>query len=153
MTQYSFRKAQKEDVTILVNLAGELSEYHGDTHRATAQNYLDSWDDFESFVVEVNKEVIGYITGFKFFSFEQCICGYDIQNMCVTESYRNQGAGKFLLNSLITLKEEEGIQKFKVSFQDWNKGVKRFYKEIGFQENTTSKNLVRMALMTKILKD
>lgn len=149
-TAIKIRPVRSGDWAQFENLIAGICRYHGDTHGLTRVQ-------FDKMAVGMNAPVTtlvaettdgtlaGFVAGFTVFHFHQGERCFEIQNLYVAENFRRQRIGEVLmLNIIDTAKHKHGAAKFKIGALNWNETAVQFYKQLGFNENTHSKDTIRL---------
>ena len=134
---FLIRKAEKEDVPVILEFIRKLAEYEKLSHEviATEQN-LGKYLFGEEKVAEV---VIGYYEGVPvgfalyFFNFSTFLAkpGIYLEDLFVLEEYRGKGFGKVLLAFLAKMAIEKDCGRLEWAVLDWNESSIDFYKSLG----------------------
>lgn len=129
----SIRKATEQDFPQIVQLFQEFAAFEKQPSKMTnsADQMSREKEYFNCFVAERDsKEIIGYTT--YFFSYHTWIGkSLYMDDLYVKETYRNQGIGKKLLETVIAFAKEENCHKVRWQVSNWNKKAQGFYKRIG----------------------
>ena len=131
---FIFRRADKNDAEELVVLSHELNLYHGSNEIPDCKKLTQYWNRFSVFVVTVEEEIVGYLSGYESFQFHSATLGFEVQNLYVKENYRKMGIGKLLMQKVIAIKYHEGVERFALGAQLDNHIAREFYMNLGFSE-------------------
>ena len=85
----------------------------------------------ESFVAEVDGEVVAFALFFTNFSTFLGKPGLYLEDLYVQPAHRGAGIGRALLERLGALAVERGCGRFEWSVLDWNEHAIRFYQRMG----------------------
>lgn len=134
--QLTFRYAQKQDTSIILNFIRELAHYEKmDEDVIATEALLEEWI-FEKkkaevlFAVVDGKEV-GFALFFHNFSTFLGRAGIYLEDLFVLEEYRGYGYGKAILKKLAQITVERGCGRLEWSCLDWNKPSIDFYLSLG----------------------
>jgi ribosomal protein S18 acetylase RimI-like enzyme len=127
------RKAEEHDFASILELLREFSVFQGTPEKLTINltEMLQEKELFLCFIAETeNKEIAGLASCFfAFYSWTGKALYLD--DLYVKESFRNQGIGKNLLDSVIQLAKTEKCRKIRWQVSKWNTNAIRFYKSMG----------------------
>lgn len=136
--QPMFRKAQREDVSLILNFIRELAEYEGMLDEVVADEAtLETWifDHQKAeviFVLDQGQEV-GFALFFHNFSTFLGRSGIYLEDLYVKEEYRHQGYEKAILKELARIAVERGCGRLEWWCLDWNQPSIDFYLSLGAQ--------------------
>ena len=134
---FHIRKAEKEDVYIVLDFIKKLAEYEKLSHEVVAtEENLEKYLFGEEKVAEV---VIGYYqekpVAFALFiyNFSTFLArpGIYLEDLFVLEEYRGMGFGKVLLTYLAKIATEKDCGRLEWAVLDWNEPSIEFYKSLG----------------------
>jgi ribosomal protein S18 acetylase RimI-like enzyme len=127
------RKAEEHDFASILELLREFSIFQGTPEKLTINltEMLQEKEIFLCFIAETeNKEIVGLASCFfAFYSWTGKALYLD--DLYVKESFRNQGIGKNLMDSVIQLAKIEKCRKIRWQVSKWNTNAIRFYKSMG----------------------
>jgi ribosomal protein S18 acetylase RimI-like enzyme len=127
------RKAEEHDFASILELLREFSIFQGTPEKLTINltEMLQEKEIFLCFIAETeNKEIVGLASCFfAFYSWTGKALYLD--DLYVKESFRNQGIGKNLMDSVIQLAKTEKCRKIRWQVSKWNTNAIRFYKSMG----------------------
>jgi GNAT superfamily N-acetyltransferase len=132
----SIRKAEKQDVGLILSFIRGLAEYEKMTDQMVATEELMREWLFEKqiasvlFAVEDGKEV-GFALYFHNFSTFLGRGGIYLEDLFVLPEYRGRGHGKRLLCRLAEMAVEEGCGRLEWCCLDWTAPSIAFYKSLG----------------------
>lgn len=147
------REAQKSDLNEIVRLSIQAREYHNQI----LGNYFNVLDtDFEHrflskaiddenqklLVAVLKDEIVGMVLVAyqekKWLAKEHT---YQIDNICVDQTHRRQGIGTKLLDAVMTLAKQNGIQQINLGVFCQNKQAIPFYESFGFKPLSIKMNM------------
>ena len=135
-SKLSFRKAEREDIPLILQFIKELAEYEKMSDEVVADEAtLDTWI-FEKqkaeviFALEDGKEV-GFALFFHNFSTFLGKAGIYLEDLYVKPEYRKKGYGKAILKKLAQIATERGCGRLEWWCLDWNKPSIDFYLSMG----------------------
>lgn len=134
---FLIRKAEKEDVSIVLDFIKKLAEYEKLSHEVVAtEKNLDKYLFGKEKVAEV---VIGYYQekpvafALYIYNFSTFLArpGIYLEDLFVLEEYRGKGFGKVLLTYLAKIATEKNCGRLEWAVLDWNEPSIEFYKSLG----------------------
>jgi GNAT superfamily N-acetyltransferase len=142
VTDTIVRAAEPRDVSVLLELFGELAEYEHLTHelRATEQGLeaalFGRHPAAEALIAERHAdspglEVLGYALFFPTFSSFLTSTGVWLEDLFVRPSHRGEGVGRALLSAVAARVRERGGERLEWAALDWNELALGFYRQIG----------------------
>ncbi|WP_195971284.1 GNAT family N-acetyltransferase [Clostridium thermobutyricum] len=130
------KKAKIEDTGLILDLIKEIAIYEKmlDQVVATEESLKESIfnkKEAEVLLVELNKEVIGYVL--YFFNYSTFIGrgGFYLEDIYIKEQYRKNGYGKAIFKVLGKIAYENGCERMEWACLNWNKPSIEFYKSLG----------------------
>ena len=135
-TAYSFRKAVREDVPLILKFIRALAVYEKMEDRVVGDEKLLESELFDRqkaeviFALEREKEV-GFALFFHNFSTFLGRSGLYLEDHFVLPEYRGKGYGKAILKKLASIAVERGCGRLEWSCLDWNKPSIDFYLSLG----------------------
>lgn len=135
-TAYSFRKAVREDVPLILKFIRALAVYEKMEDRVVGDEKLLESELFDRqkaeviFALEGEKEV-GFALFFHNFSTFLGRSGLYLEDLFVLPEYRGKGYGKAILKKLASIAVERGCGRLEWSCLDWNKPSIDFYLSLG----------------------
>ncbi|WP_288480446.1 GNAT family N-acetyltransferase [uncultured Clostridium sp.] len=133
------KKAKIEDTGLILDLIKEIAIYEKmlDQVVATEESLKESIfnkKEAEVLLVELNKEVIGYVL--YFFNYSTFIGrgGFYLEDIYIKEQYRKNGYGKAIFKVLGKIAYENGCERMEWACLNWNKPSIEFYKSLGAVE-------------------
>ena len=135
-TAYSFRKAAREDVPLILKFIRALAVYEKMEDRVVSDEKLLESELFDRqkaeviFALEREKEV-GFALFFHNFSTFLGRSGLYLEDLFVLPEYRGKGYGKAILKKLASIAVERGCGRLEWSCLDWNKPSIDFYLSLG----------------------
>ncbi len=133
----NIRKAQKNDVPVILNFIKLLAEYEKLSHEVIATEKLLEEQIFgdkspvQVLIADLNGKPVGFALYFYNFSTFLGRKGIYLEDLFVLPETRGQGVGKRLLQALAAQAVAEGCGRVEWSVLDWNKPAIDFYKSIG----------------------
>lgn len=135
-TAYSFRKAVREDVPLILKFIRALAVYEKMEDRVVGDEKLLESELFDRqkaeviFALEREKEV-GFALFFHNFSTFLGRSGLYLEDLFVLPEYRGKGYGKAILKKLASIAVERGCGRLEWSCLDWNEPSIDFYLSLG----------------------
>lgn len=135
-TAYSFRKAAREDIPLILKFIRALAVYEKMEDRVVGDEKLLESELFDRqkaeviFALEREKEV-GFALFFHNFSTFLGRSGLYLEDLFVLPEYRGKGYGKAILKKLASIAVERGCGRLEWSCLDWNKPSIDFYLSLG----------------------
>ncbi len=135
-TAYSFRKAVREDVPLILKFIRALAVYEKMEDQVVGDEKLLESELFDRqkaeviFALEGEKEV-GFALFFHNFSTFLGRSGLYLEDLFVLPEYRGKGYGKAILKKLASIAVERGCGRLEWSCLDWNKPSIDFYLSLG----------------------
>ncbi|WP_317311375.1 GNAT family N-acetyltransferase [Clostridium thermobutyricum] len=130
------KKAKIEDTGLILELIKEIAIYEKmlDQVVATEESLKESIfnkKEAEVLLVELNKEVIGYVL--YFFNYSTFIGrgGFYLEDIYIKEQYRKNGYGKAIFKVLGKIAYENRCERMEWACLNWNKPSIEFYKSLG----------------------
>ncbi len=136
MNTVTFRKAEREDVALILEFIKGLAAYEKMENEVVADEaLLEEWifDKQKAeviFAVADGKEV-GFALFFHNFSTFLGRAGLYLEDLFVKSEYRGKGYGKAILKKLAAIAVERGCGRLEWSCLDWNKPSIDFYRSLG----------------------
>ncbi len=136
MNTVTFRKAEREDVALILEFIKGLAAYEKMENEVVADEaLLEEWifDKQKAeviFAVADGKEV-GFALFFHNFSTFLGRAGLYLEDLFVKPEYRGKGYGKAILKKLAAIAVERGCGRLEWSCLDWNKPSIDFYRSLG----------------------
>jgi len=137
----SIRKLEYDDIPSVARLLNELGEaLHEDSHismLAIQRQYGEmqrAQDTYENYVYEENGKVIGFISLLNYKSIYHRNGTTQINELIVSEEYRNRGIGKRLLEYAKCRAKAIGMDEIEVGVMKENTAAIDFYKKNGMDE-------------------
>lgn len=131
---FLIRKAKISDSGDILKLITELAEFEKltppDKH-AQKRLIADAFRSkplFNILVAEYKNKIIGY--SFYFFTYSTFLAkpSLYLEDIFVSNKYRNSGIGKLLFNELLKKAKAKKCGRLEFTVLDWNKNAMRFYK-------------------------
>ncbi len=128
----NIRKATQKDITFIYKLIIELADFEKGLHQVTntEAQLLQDFNDklFDCVVAEDNKKIVGMSLYYFRYSTWKGKRLY-LEDLIVTETYKNQGIGKALLDQTIQIAKETNCSGMIWQVLDWNTTAIDFYKK------------------------
>jgi len=149
MDNVVIRTSSDKDVPVILGLLYELGrpepqkDSDVDTFRKLVKKYITDLDK-KILVAPLNDiEIIGMVSIVFLPRLNRTTLEMYIPELIVLEKYQNQGIGKKLINSCITLAKEKKCHRIRLESGNQRKESHRFYKNLGFEQSSFSftKNL------------
>ncbi len=127
------RKGTDKDIEAAWKLVVELAIYEKAENDVEVsvdemrKNFSEGLFDF--FVAEYERKIVGMALYYYKYSTWKGKCIY-LDDIVVTEKYRNMGIGYELMKALIKLAGEEGVRKLEWQVLKWNVSAIEFYKKL-----------------------
>ena len=131
---FLIRKAKKSDSRSILKLITELAEFEKlnppDKH-AQKRLITDAFRSkplFNILIAEYRDKIIGY--AFYFFTYSTFLAKPTLylEDIFVSNNYRNSGIGKLLFDVLLKKAKAKKCGRLEFTVLDWNKNAMRFYK-------------------------
>lgn len=127
------RPAVKEDCPRMMELIRELALYERAPDEVTValDHFIESGFGQKPVWWAIVAETDGYVTGFALYYLRYSTwkgTRMYLEDILVTEQWRNKGIGTLLLNKLIETAKEKGLHGISWQVLDWNEPAINFYK-------------------------
>ena len=137
----TFRKARKEDVTLILTFIKELAEYEGLLDEVKADEDTLRYNLFDRKMAEVlfptvDGKEIGFVLFFHNFSTFLGKPGIYIEDLYIRKEYRGNGYGKATIDMIYKLAQERGCGRVEWWCLDSNTPSIEFYRGIGAEAMT-----------------
>ena len=135
----NIRKANERDFPFIFALMKEFSIFQKTPEKLkiTLEQLIAEKDIFQFLVAETDdNEVIGFASFF-FTYYSWTGKGLYLDDLYVTEGFRNQSIGKKLLDAVIDIAKEERCKKVRWLVSGWNTNAIEFYKKMGAVVDST----------------
>lgn len=133
---FSIRRANREDVPLIMKFIKALAEYEKLTHEVVATEELLKNNLFgpdavaEVIIGEQDETPVGFALFFHNFSTFLGRPGIYLEDLFVYPEYRGNGYGTALLSYLGKLAVDRGCGRLEWSVLDWNEPAIKFYKSL-----------------------
>lgn len=128
----NIRKTTQKDIPFIYKLIIELADFEKGLHQVTntEAKLLQDFNDnlFDCVVAEDNKKIVGMSLYYFRYSTWKGKRLY-LEDLIVTETYKNQGIGKALLDQTIQIAKETNCSGMIWQVLDWNTTAIDFYKK------------------------
>lgn len=136
MPAIDIRPAVENDSPVILRFIQELAAYERAAHEVLASEEdiratLFGGGPAQALICSVGGVEAGFAVYFFNYSTWQGKKGLYLEDLYVTPSHRNTGAGKALLKHLARMAVAEGCGRFEWSVLDWNEPALQFYRAIG----------------------
>ena len=137
MNDFSIRKADRGDVSLVLDFIKKLAEYERLSHEVVAteqelEKYLFGEEKVAEVVIGYHKETpVGFALYFYNFSTFLGKPGIYLEDLFVLEEQRGKGFGKAMLAYLAKLAIEKDCGRLEWAVLDWNEPSIEFYKSLG----------------------
>ncbi len=131
------RPAAPADAEGIFTLIQELAVYEKLAHQVTGTaaaltaHLFDTPSYAEALVADDQGQLIGFALFFKTYSTFLTQPGLHLEDLYVQESYRTQGIGTALLQSVARLAVERNYGRLGWTVLDWNESAIAFYRKMG----------------------
>ena len=136
MPEVTYRRAEKNDVPLVLDFIKSIAEYEKMSDQVVATEELIREQVFEKqraeviFVLEDGNEV-GFALYFYNFSTFVGRSGLYLEDVFVKPEYRGRGYGKGLIMQLARIAKEKGCGRMEWTCLDWNQPSIDFYLSLG----------------------
>jgi GNAT superfamily N-acetyltransferase len=130
--EVTIRRATRDDFPAIFLLIKEFASFQKSEEKlvTTVDQMLEDENLFQAFVALENKNIIGFCTFFyAYYSWSGKAIYLD--DLYITDSFRKNGIGKQLLNTVIALAKESNCRKVRWQVSKWNNNAIAFYKKMG----------------------
>ncbi|MCH3909657.1 MAG: GNAT family N-acetyltransferase [Bacilli bacterium] len=132
----TFRKATKDDVTLIVSFIRGIAEYEKMLDQVELDPDTLKEEIFDNHRAEVvfaleNGKEVGFALYFYNFSTFVGHSGLYLEDLFVFPQYRHKGYGKALIVELSKIAKEKGCGRMDWVCLDWNKPSQDFYASLG----------------------
>ena len=158
MDNLVIKKAEVNDIPVIIGFIRKLAEYEKLSHEVTATNDLLKESLFSkdttaySIIGYVDNEPIAFALYFFNYSTFLGKKGLYLEDLFVLPEYRKNGVGKQMLKHLANIALENNCGRFEWSVLDWNEPAIQFYKNLGAElkdewviARISGKNLQKLA--------
>jgi len=134
------RKARRSDSKAILKLITELAEFEKlnppdrSANKRLIKEAFSKNPSFRILLAETKKEVIGY--AFYFFTYSSFLARKTLylEDIFISDKYRNKGFGKLIFKRLIRLAEKSDCGRMEWVVLDWNINAIKFYDKLGAEE-------------------
>ena len=144
MDNVIIREASDKDIPIILGLLYELGrpkpqkDSDVDSFRKLVKKYATD-SDKQILVAELDDiEIIGMVSVMFLPRLNRDTLEMYIPELVVLKKYQNQGIGKKLINSCITLAKEKKCHRIRLESGNQRKDSHQFYKNLGFEQSGLS---------------
>ncbi len=134
MDEINLRLGTLQDVPKILELVKELATYEKAPNEVEVTvEEMKNWGFgsekiFDSFVAEINNEIIGIAVYYYKYSTWKGKCLF-LEDIIVTESARGKGLGKLLFEAVAKVAKEKKVRRMEWQVLDWNEPAINFYKK------------------------
>ncbi|GAB4208667.1 MAG: GNAT family N-acetyltransferase [Bacteroidia bacterium] len=126
------RKGNVNDIPAALELVKELAIYEKAPNEVevTIDEMINNYKEkvFDFFVAEKDHQIIGTAIYYYKYSTWKGRCIY-LDDIVVTEKYRNQGIGKMLIMAVINQAKKDKVRKLEWQVLKWNMPAIKFYEK------------------------
>ena len=126
------RKANKEDLSEVLNLVKELAIYENEPEAVTAtlDEYSTLFDEgwYDCIIASYNDSIIGIAIYYKTFSTWKGRMLY-LEDLVVNQPFRSKGVGQLLFDEVLSIAKKMGCALLKWQVLDWNTPALKFYEK------------------------
>jgi ribosomal protein S18 acetylase RimI-like enzyme len=149
MDDVTIRIASSKDIPIILGLLYDLGrpkphkDSDVDSFRKLVTKYVTDSDKQILVAVFDDIEIVGMLSMMFLPRLNRTTLEMYIPELVVLEKYQNQGIGKKLINSCITIAKEKKCHRIRLESGNQRKESHQFYKNLGFEQTALSftKNL------------
>lgn len=136
MKNLTFRYAQKEDTSLILEFIKELAEYEKMLDQVVAtEELLEEWlfvqKKAEVILAVIDQQVIGFALFFHNFSTFLGKAGLYLEDLYIRSEYRGNGYGKATFKELARIAMERKCGRLEWWCLDWNQSSIDFYLSLG----------------------
>lgn len=147
------RKGNANDIPAALELVKELATYEKAPNEVEVtidemrKNYMEKVFDF--FIAEKDNQIVGTAIYYYKYSTWKGKCIY-LDDIVVTEKYRNQGIGRMLMQAVINQAKKDNVRKLEWQVLKWNTPAINFYKKFNalFDEEWLNCKLIYNQIQT-----
>lgn len=131
------RKAKPEDKDDIIKLIIELAEFEKlappdeDARKRLIKEAFSLNPSFEILVADKKGEILGYAFYFYTFSSFKAMKTLYLEDIFITEKYRNAGIGKLFFKELIEIASKSRCGRMEWCVLNWNVNAIEFYNKLG----------------------
>jgi GNAT superfamily N-acetyltransferase len=136
MEDVIFRKAVREDLSLIYSFIKELAEYqHLEDQMIATEESLEKLlfeENRADVIFCVYRDVeVGFAVYYKTFSTLLGKCGIHLEDLYVKPEYRRHGFGRAILRKLAQITRDQGFERLEWCCLNWNESSIAFYLSIG----------------------
>jgi len=136
----NIRKAKRSDFKDILRLITELAEFEKlippdrSANKRLSKDAFSKNPSFKILLAENGKEIIGY--AFYFFTYSSFMARKTLylEDIFISEKYRNRGIGKMFFEKLINIAKKFECARMEWVVLDWNINAIKFYDKLGASE-------------------
>ena len=134
------RKAKSSDFKDILRLISELAEFEKlnppdrSANKRLNKDAFSNNPSFKILLADNGKEIIGY--AFYFFTYSSFMARKTLylEDIFITEKFRNKGIGKMFFEKLISTAKKSKCARMEWVVLDWNINAIKFYDKLGAKE-------------------
>lgn len=133
INKLTIRQAAKKDAPAMMDLIRELALFEKSPDEVTVseeifiENGFGAQPIWWSYVAEIDEKIVGFALYYLRYSTWKGPRMY-LEDILVTEKWRNNGIGRLLFEQLIIIAKEKKLNGMVWQVLDWNEDAIRFYK-------------------------
>lgn len=131
------KKVESENIPQIIELLREFAEYENlsefveITEERLEIALFGEGKTAEAIVVFDDETPIGYAVFYPNFSTFRGQCGFYLEDIYITKSFRKKGVGEMMLKFIAKLGKERGFERIDFLVLEWNEPAVKFYKKLG----------------------
>ena len=147
MVNITIKEASKKDIPIVLGLLYELGrpkpqeDSEVDLFRKLTKKYIIDSDKKILVAILNDTKIVGMVSMLFLSRLNRDTFEMYLPELVVTKEYHNQGIGKQLINSCITLAKEKNCHRIRLESGNQRKESHNFYKHLGFEQYALSFSL------------
>ncbi|MGH2575732.1 MAG: GNAT family N-acetyltransferase [Ignavibacteria bacterium] len=138
--EIKIRKAKKTDTRDIIKLIIELAEFERlpppdiKARKRLMDDAFGKNPSFNILAAENKDKIVGY--AFYFFTYSSFLARKTLylEDIFITENYRNKGVGKLFFNELLKIATKNKCGRMEWAVLDWNVNAIKFYDNLGAKE-------------------
>lgn len=131
------KKVESENIPQIIELLREFAEYENlsefveITEERLEIALFGEGKTAGAIVVFDDETPIGYAVFYPNFSTFRGQCGFYLEDIYITKSFRKKGVGEMMLKFIAKLGKERGFERIDFLVLEWNEPAVKFYKKLG----------------------